>query len=89
MATILAVGFFHSIMFPTIFSLAIEGLGVKTARGSGVLCLAIVGGAIVPLVTGAAADLLGLSLSLLVPALCYLFIASYGWSARAPAGTRA
>jgi MFS transporter, FHS family, L-fucose permease len=83
--SVIAIGLCNSIMFPTIFSLAIEGLGVKTARGSGVLCLAIVGGAVVPLITGAAADLLGLSLSLLVPAICYLFIASYGWSARAPA----
>jgi FHS family L-fucose permease-like MFS transporter len=80
---VIAIGLCNSIMFPTIFSLAIEGLGSRTARGSGILCLAIVGGAIVPLVTGAAADLFGLSLSLLVPALCYLFIAGYGWSARA------
>ena len=82
---IIAIGLCNSIMFPTIFSLAIEGLGLKAAKGSGVLCLAIVGGAIVPLVTGATADILSLSLSLLVPAVCYVFIASYGWWARAPA----
>lgn len=83
-ATVIAIGLFNSIMFPTIFSLAIEGLGNLTSRGSGVLCLAIVGGAVVPLVTGTAADHFGLSLSLFVPAACYLVIASYGWYAREP-----
>jgi FHS family L-fucose permease-like MFS transporter len=80
--TVIAIGLCNSIMFPTIFSLAIEGLGLKAARGSGALCLAIVGGAIVPLVTGAAADGFGLSLALFVPAACYLYVASYGWFAR-------
>jgi len=80
--TVIAIGLCNSIMFPTIFSLAIEGLGLKAARGSGALCLAIVGGAIVPLVTGAAADGFGLGLALFVPAACYLYIASYGWFAR-------
>ncbi len=83
--TVIGIGLFNSIMFPTIFSLAIEGLGNLTSRGSGVLCLAIVGGAIVPVVTGAAADHFGLSLALFVPAACYIIIASYGWYARFPA----
>ena len=83
--TLIGIGLFNSIMFPTIFSLAIEGLGSLTSRGSGVLCLAIVGGAIVPVVTGAAADHFGLSLALFVPAACYIIIASYGWYARFPA----
>jgi FHS family L-fucose permease-like MFS transporter len=83
--TVIAIGLCNSIMFPTIFSLAIEGLGLSTSRGSGLLCLAIVGGAIVPLITGMAADRLGLSLALIVPALCYLSIAGYGWFARRPA----
>lgn len=83
-ATLIAIGLFNSIMFPTIFSLAIEELGPLTSRGSGVLCLAIVGGAIVPVVTGASADHFGLSLALFVPAACYLLIAGYGWYAKEP-----
>jgi FHS family L-fucose permease-like MFS transporter len=77
-ATILAVGLFNSIMFPTIFALAVAGLGERTAQASGIICLAIVGGAVVPLATGAVADHVGLKLALLVPALCYVWIAFYG-----------
>lgn len=77
-AAILAVGLCNSIMFPTIFCLAIDGLGVETPQGSGLLCLAIVGGAVVPVVTGTAADAFGLSAALLVPAACYGWIAAYG-----------
>lgn len=87
--SLLAIGFFNSIMFPTIFSLASEGLGNRTAEGSGVICVAIVGGAIVPLVTGNAADLWGLKAALLVPALCYCTILCFGWFARRPLGARA
>ena len=76
--TILAVGLFNSIMFPTIFALAVEGMGERTPQASGIICLAIVGGAIVPLVTGVVADHVGLSLALLVPAGCYIWIAFYG-----------
>jgi FHS family L-fucose permease-like MFS transporter len=75
---ILAVGLFNSIMFPTIFSLALQGLGKHTAQGSGILCLAIVGGAIVPLLQGVLADSIGLQLSFLLPMLCYGFIIYYG-----------
>jgi len=75
---VLSVGLFNSIQFPTIFTLAIEGLGEDTPGGSGLVCLAIVGGAIVPLATGFAADHLGLGLALLVPAACYAWIACYG-----------
>ena len=85
--TVIAIGLMNSIMFPTIFSLAIEGLGPSTSRGSGLLCQAIVGGAIVPLVTGWTADRVGIGLALLVPAACYVVIASYGWYARRPAAT--
>jgi FHS family L-fucose permease-like MFS transporter len=77
-AAVLSVGLFNSIQFPTIFTLAIEGLGEDTPGGSGLLCLAIVGGAVVPLATGFAADHLGLGLALLVPAVCYVWIACYG-----------
>ncbi|MGH7023544.1 MAG: sugar MFS transporter [Caulobacteraceae bacterium] len=74
---ILAVGLFNSIQFPTIFTLAIEGLGEATPAASGLLCLAIVGGAAAPLATGFAADRLGLSLALFVPVACYLWVATY------------
>ncbi|HXR95644.1 MAG TPA: sugar MFS transporter [Rhizomicrobium sp.] len=80
--SLLAIGLFNSIMFPTIFSLASEGLGPRAADGSGLLCVAIVGGAIVPLITGRAADLMGLKASLVVPAICYLGILGFGLFAR-------
>jgi MFS transporter, FHS family, L-fucose permease len=80
-ATVLAIGLFNSIMFPTIFTLAIETLGDDTAEASGLLCLAIVGGAVVPLLTGLAADRFGLGHALVVPALCYVWIAFFGVTA--------
>jgi FHS family L-fucose permease-like MFS transporter len=78
MVTILAVGLFNSIMFPTIFTLAISGLGKNTAQGSGILCMAIVGGALIPLVQGTLADKFGLHHSFVLPVICYAFIAYYG-----------
>jgi FHS family L-fucose permease-like MFS transporter len=85
---LLSIGLFNSIMFPTIFTLASEGLGTRAAEGSGVICMAIVGGAIVPLVTGTAADLWGLKASLTVPAVCYFGILAFGVFARRPLMTR-
>lgn len=82
---LLAVGLMNAIMFPTIFSLGVEGLGDKTPQGSGLLCMAIVGGALIPLLMGAIADATSLTVALVLPALCYLLIAVYGWSARNPA----
>jgi MFS transporter, FHS family, L-fucose permease len=82
---LLAVGLMNAIMFPTIFSLGVEGLGDKTPQGSGLLCMGIVGGAIIPLGVGKLADVASLSAALIIPALCYLLIAAYGWSARKPA----
>jgi FHS family L-fucose permease-like MFS transporter len=82
--TIVAVGLFNSIMFPTIFTLAIEGEGGDTPQASGLLCMAIVGGAIIPVIVGAVADRFGLSIALIVPALCYVWIACYGWMGRRP-----
>jgi FHS family L-fucose permease-like MFS transporter len=79
---LLAIGLCNSIMFPTIFSLASHGLGTRTAEGSGIICMAIVGGAVIPLITGHVADLSGLKLALIVPALCYAVILSFGWYAR-------
>jgi len=78
MWAILAVGLFNSIMFPTIFSLALHGLGRHTGQGSGILCMAIVGGAIVPFVQGALADAIGLQPSFFVPVACYAFILFFG-----------
>jgi FHS family L-fucose permease-like MFS transporter len=78
MVAILLVGLCNSIMFPTIFSLAIHGLGKHTGQGSGILCLAIVGGAIIPLFQGLLADSVGVQLSFVMPILCYFFIAYYG-----------
>jgi FHS family L-fucose permease-like MFS transporter len=78
MWSILAVGLFNSIMFPTIFSLALDGLGRHTEQGSGILCMGIVGGALVPLLQGALADAMGLQRAFIIPALCYLYIVYYG-----------
>src|SRR6266404_4786798 len=86
--SLLAIGLFNSIMFPTIFTLASEGLGKRAAEGSGVICVAIVGGAVVPLVTGNAADMWGLKLALIVPAVCYFTILAFGWFARRPLEAR-
>ena len=83
--SLLAIGLMNSIMFPTIFSLASEGLGARAAEGSGIICMAIVGGAVIPPLTGRLADLSGsLSISLALPALCYAIIAGFGFYARRP-----
>ena len=78
MWSVLAIGLFNSIMFPTIFTLAIAKLGRHTGEGSGVLCMAIVGGAIVPVVQGYFADTMGILMSFFVPAICYGYIVYYG-----------
>ena len=84
--SLLAVGLMNAIMFPTIFSLACEGLGKRAAEGSGLICVAIVGGAVIPPLTGQLADSTGsLAFALLVPALCYAIIAAYGVFLRRPA----
>ncbi|MBL4674134.1 MAG: sugar MFS transporter [Arenicella sp.] len=77
MWSVIAVGFFNSIMFPTIFTLAIRGLGPLTSKGSGLLCQAIVGGAILPLVQGYMADVTSVQTSFIVPACAYLYILGY------------
>jgi FHS family L-fucose permease-like MFS transporter len=76
--SVLAIGLVNSIMFPTIFTLAIHGLGEHTGQGSGILCMAIVGGAVLPVVQGAAADAVGIHHCFVVAALCYLYVAWYG-----------
>jgi FHS family L-fucose permease-like MFS transporter len=78
MWAILLVGLCNSIMFPTIFSLALKGLGKHTSQGSGILCLAIVGGAIVPVLQGVLADSIGVQLAFALPIICYAYIAYYG-----------
>ncbi len=84
--SLLAIGLMNSIMFPTIFSLACEKLGTRAADGSGIINIAIFGGAVIPLITGMIADATGsLSFSLILPALCYAIIAGFGWFARKPA----
>ncbi len=74
MWSILAVGLFNSIMFPTIFTLTLNGLGELKPQASGLLCMAIVGGAVVPISFGALADSLGFSIAFLLPMACYIYI---------------
>jgi len=78
MWAILLVGLCNSIMFPTIFSLGLTQLGHLTSQGSGVLCLAIVGGALIPLLQGVLADSIGVQLAFILPSICYVYIAYYG-----------
>ena len=88
--SLLAIGLVNSIMFPTIFSLACERLGSRAADGSGIINVAIFGGAVVPLLTGIIADVSGsLAVALVLPALCYAVIAAFGVYARRPAAAMA
>jgi MFS transporter, FHS family, L-fucose permease len=80
MWTIIAVGFFNSIMFPTIFSLGEAELGPLSGSGSGLMNMAIVGGAIVPVIQGAIADHIGLHHAFVLPVICYLYILFYALS---------
>ena len=80
MWSVIAVGLFNSVMFPTIFTLGIDQLGPLTGKGSGLLIMAIVGGAILPVAQGALADSIGIHMAFLMPALCYLYIVYYGFS---------
>jgi FHS family L-fucose permease-like MFS transporter len=84
--SLLAVGLMNAIMFPTIFSLACEGLGARAADGSGIINVAIFGGAVLPLATGTLADASGsLTLALLIPVACYVVICAFGVYAARPA----
>jgi FHS family L-fucose permease-like MFS transporter len=78
MWSIILVGLFNSVMFPTIFTLGIDGLGKLTGQSSGILIMAIVGGALIPLAQGAMADRIGIHLAFVLPAICYLYIVYYG-----------
>lgn len=84
MWTILLVGLFNSTMFPSIFTLSIEGLGPLTGKGSAVLVWAIVGGAIIPELAGVLADHIGIHHSFIIPAICYLYIAFFAFRSNMP-----
>jgi FHS family L-fucose permease-like MFS transporter len=85
----LAIGLFNSIMFPTIFTITLERSGVSQSSTSGLLCLAIFGGAVLPLAVGAMADRFGLSTSFVVPLVAYGFIALFALAARESAAPAA
>lgn len=85
MYAIILVGLFNSIMFPNIFTLGIAGLGERTGEGSGLLIAAIVGGALLPLAQGALADRIGIHHAFILPVLCYIYIAYYGFRGSNPA----
>jgi len=76
--SVVAIGLFNSIMFPTIFTLGIERLGPLTGKASSLLIMAIVGGAVIPLVQGMLADAFGIQHAFVLPLLCYAYIAFYG-----------
>ena len=86
MRSMLLIGLFNSIMFPTIFTLGIAELGPLTSRGSGILMAAAVGGAIVPVLQGVIADAVGVHHSFILPAVCYLYVIFYGFHGSKPAG---
>ena len=79
MWTVIGIGLFNSIMWSNIFTLSIAGLGKDTSQASSLLVMAIVGGAIIPVLQGAAADAFGVHASFFVPLLAYVYIAWYGW----------
>ncbi|MEW5249509.1 sugar MFS transporter [Microbulbifer discodermiae] len=88
MWAVLAIGLCNSVMFPTIFSLALARLGALTSQGSGILCMAIVGGALVPVLQGLLADRIGIQLAFVLPIFCYLYILYYGAAGHQVRGAR-
>jgi FHS family L-fucose permease-like MFS transporter len=81
--SIVLCGFFNSIMFPNIFTLGIAGLGQMTSKGSGLIMAAVVGGAVIPVLLGKLADLVGIQHALVLPVFCYVYIAYYGlWGSK-------
>ena len=79
MWAVLGIGIFNSIMWSNIFTLSIMGLGTHKSQGSSVLVMSIVGGALIPPIQGALADIIGIQLSFIIPIVCYLYLAYYGW----------
>lgn len=86
---VVLIGFFHSIMFPTIFSLGIKDLGPLTKRGSSLLVMAIIGGGVIPPIMGRISDASSIQTAFVVPLLCYVFILYFGLSGYKPAVTLA
>jgi MFS transporter, FHS family, L-fucose permease len=86
--SIILVGFFNSIMFPSIFTLGVAELGPLTGDGSGILIMAIVGGAIVPLTQGWFADRMGIHHAFFLPVICYLYILFFALSGSKPNSVR-
>jgi FHS family L-fucose permease-like MFS transporter len=84
MFSIILVGLFNSVMFPSIFTLGIAELGPLTGDGSGLLVMAIVGGALIPLAQGRLADMIGLHHAFILPAVCYLYIIYYAFRGSRP-----
>jgi len=87
MWSIILVGLFNSVMFPSIFTLGIAELGPLTGEGSGIMIMAIVGGAIVPVLVGVLADRIGIHHSFILPLVCYLYIIYYGFKGSQPVRT--
>ena len=88
MYSIILVGFFNSIMFPSIFTLGVAELGPLTGDGSGIMIMAIVGGAIIPVAQGAIADRIGIHHAFFLPVLCYLYILFFALSGSKPNSQR-
>ena len=89
MYSIILVGFFNSIMFPSIFTLGVAELGPLTGDGSGVMIMAIVGGALIPLAQGAVADRIGIHHAFFLPVICYLYILYFALVGSKPNSERA
>jgi FHS family L-fucose permease-like MFS transporter len=88
MYSIILVGFFNSIMFPSIFTLGVAELGPLTGDGSGIMIMAIVGGAIIPVAQGAIADRIGIHHAFFLPVICYLYILYFALSGSKPNSQR-
>jgi MFS transporter, FHS family, L-fucose permease len=88
MWSIILVGFFNSIMFPSIFTLGVAELGPLTGDGSGIMIMAIVGGAIIPLAQGWIADRIGIHHAFFLPVICYLYILFFALSGSKPNSQR-
>jgi FHS family L-fucose permease-like MFS transporter len=82
--TLLLCGFFNSILFPNIFALGITGLGPMTSKGSGLIMTAVVGGAVIPVILGGLVDQFGFRVAAILPIICYLYIAFYGFVGHKP-----
>ena len=88
MYSIILVGFFNSIMFPSIFTLGVAELGPLTGDGSGIMIMAIVGGAIIPVAQGWIADHIGIHHAFFLPVICYLYILFFALSGSKPNSER-